>query len=213
MTKIKERARVNKTLLFIYIVLVLVIPVIALFASFGVSDNLKVYDTFLGTASRVLYVFVSLPVYAVYANIVIKELFPVSGRKVFYLFIPIIATWLIQIFDKGFTEFWDFLILNSLPLYLGLNLVFVIGLFILIVINAKDESFGAIIGRVIASIIIIILIFAPPVYFFLLGIEMHSVDLVGYEKVRAVAMFIFTILLMAFFHYKIVIELYERGKL
>lgn len=208
-----KRTITNKCLLGAYIILVLVIPMIALIVSYSVYDDLAIQKTLIGRISVFLYVLVSLPVYLIYSRLVIKEYFPYSNKQAILLFVPFIISYASFFIDKGFNGVWNYLIINSLPLYVGLNLVFFVGLVYLLYDKNKDEDVKSLLGILLASLVILCLLFLPVLHFFLLGIEINSMNLSGYQMARSVVIFIFTILLMAFFHYKIVIRLYEKGEL
>lgn len=196
-----------------YLALVLVLPLVSLIASYAVYSELEVQKTMIGRISTILFLFVNLPIYFIYARMVIMELFPVSGFKAFYLFIPLIVSFLMLCVDNNYENIWKFLIVGSLPLFIGLNLVFFIGLLMLIYQNSVGESPKALIGRWISTFFLILIIFTPAVHFLLLGIEIHSQNVSGFMKFKELFVYIFTILLMSFFHYKIVINLYHKGML
>jgi hypothetical protein len=119
MSENKTRSRFNKFLLFWYVILVLILPMVSLIASFYVYKDLWEDDSFKGSAKFFLFFFVNMPIYIIYTRLVIKEYFPVSNKNAIYLFIPLIVSYTTFFIDMGFEGFWTYAIINSLPLYLG----------------------------------------------------------------------------------------------
>jgi len=208
-----KRNTSNKLLLWGYIILVLVIPMVALTASYSVYSDMEVQKTFIGKISIFLYILVSLPVYLIYSRLIIREYFPYNNKQAILLFVPFVISYVTFFIDKGYDDIWNYLIINSLPLYIGLNLIFFLGLLYLLYDKNKDVDLKSLLGILLASLVILCFLFLPVLHFFILGIEVNSLNLSGYQMIRSIIVFVFTILLMAFFHYKIVINLYEKGAL
>ena len=103
----------------------------------------------------------------------------------------------------------DFLVLNCLPFFLGINLLYFGGLLVLIVQNIRGEPFKEIIKIVIGTIIIIGLIFLPVLHSFIIGIKFNL------EKGGLVFLlgFFAVVILTSVFHLPILKELYAEGKL
>jgi hypothetical protein len=103
----------------------------------------------------------------------------------------------------------DFLVLNSLPFFLGINLLYLGGLLVLIVQNTRGEPFKEIIKKVIGTIIIVGLIFLPVIHSFIVGIKFNLEKgglwfLLGFFAV---------IISVAISNFPVLKELYEEGKL
>ncbi|MFC2145419.1 hypothetical protein ACFLQQ_03725 [Actinomycetota bacterium] len=103
----------------------------------------------------------------------------------------------------------DFLVLNSLPFFLGINLLYLGGLMVLIVKNTRGEPLKVIIKKVIGSIIIIGLIFLPVIHSFLIGIK-FNLEIGGLWFLVG---FFAVIISVAIFNFPVLKQLYKEGKL
>jgi len=207
------RDKLNKFLRFWYVVLVLILPMISLVASFYVYKGLWTDDSFWGQANFVMYFFFNMPIFVIFTYHIINGYFPKSNRNALYLFIPLVISYSPFFIDNGFKGFWPFVITNSLPIYLGLNLIFYLGLLFLSFGISIGNSFKRLISGLILLILFSALLFYAPIYFMKFGIELHTLDYSGYQSIRSLVVFFFTILLMAVFHFKVAKRVFEQGKL
>jgi len=213
MDKKIERTVLNQFLLVTYIFLVLLIPLAVLSVSLFRYEKFFLIPGLPDKTVASIFLFVSLPVYLIYAFIIKKELFPDSLRGALYLFVPIVISYGSYLFGHGFNDILLFLIISSLPLYLGLNLIFFTGFILLVYRESKYDTAKERFTKIIVLAVIIFLLFSPPVFFFLFGIRINLSDPDVFEFSTRIILFITDILLMAFFHYKILIKMYDRGML
>lgn len=198
----------TKFLLFIfYVLLALVVPAVVVFANLIILDD-YIWSHNWNTAVKYIMLFVTLPVYLVYTFLILKRHFPKKIIKVLSLFFPYLLSFAIYFFweDMGLL---DFLVLNCLPFFLGINLLYLGGLLVLIVQNTRGEPFKEIIKKVIGTIIIIGLIFLPVLHSFIIGIKFNLEKgglwfLLGFFAV---------IISVAISNFPVLKELYEEGKL
>jgi hypothetical protein len=199
--------KTNLWLFIPYILLALVIPTVVIFISLIVRDT-YVWSRNWNTAVKYIMFFVTLPVYLVYTFLILRRHFPKKIIKALFLFFPYLLGFAIYYFleDRGLL---DFLVLNSLPFFLGINLLYLGGLLVLIVKNTRQEPIKEIIKKVIGTIIILGLIFLPVLYLFIVGINFNL------EKGGIVFLlgFFAIIISTAVSHFPILKELYEEGKL
>ena len=146
--------------------------------------------------------------FLIYTYLILKKHFPKKITKALILFSP-------YLLSHGIYFFWadtgplDFLVLNSLPFFLGINMLYLCGLLVLIVQNTRGEPFRGIIKKVIGAIIIIGLIFLPVLHSFLIGMKFNLetggiICLLGFFAI---------IISTALSHLPILKELYREGKL
>jgi len=198
----------TKSWLFIlYILLALVGPAVVIFANLYVRDA-YVWSYSWNGAVRIIMFFVTLPVYLVYTFLILKRHFPKKITKILLLFFPYFLSFVFYFFwsDMGLL---DFLILYCLPFFLGINLLYFVGLLVLIFQNTRGEAFREIINKVIGTIIIMGLIFLPVLHSFTFGIKFNLekggvVFLIGFFAV---------IIMTAIAHFPVLKELYREGKL
>jgi hypothetical protein len=190
-----------------YIILALIMPTGA------IVTNLIIRDTYVWShnwngAVRIVMFFVTLPIYLIYTFLIIKRHFPKRITKALLLFLPYLFSIIIYYFWSDL-NILDFLILNSLPFFLGINFLYFGGLMVLIVINTIRESPREIIKRLIGTIIIISLIFFPIVHTLLVGIR-FNLEIGGWMLLLG---FIFIIFTTAISHFPVLKELYKEGRL
>ncbi len=211
MKKSKSNSKLNNFLLFWYVLLILILPIISLIAAFYIYQNLWEDESFWGSANFFLFFFVNMPIYGIYTTMIIKGYFPTSNKKALLLFIPLVISYTTFFIDNGFDGFWSYVFINSLPLYLGLNLIFFAGLLVLIAGNIVDASFKELAGKLIAMLILITIIFYAPAYFLFFGINIHTEGTSSYEEIRNLVKYFLTIILMAILHFNIVKKLFNEG--
>jgi hypothetical protein len=190
-----------------YIILALIIPTGAVVANLIIRDT-YVWSHNWNGAVRIVMFFVTLPIYLIYTFLIIKRHFPKRITRALLLFLPYVFSVIIYYFWSDL-KILDFLILNSLPFFLGINSLYFGGLMVLIVKNTIGESFKEIIKRLIGTIIIISLIFFPVVHTLLVGIK-FNLEIGGWMLLLG---FIFIIITTAISHFPVLKELYKEGRL
>jgi hypothetical protein len=205
----------NKIFVAIYMILYLIMPAILLLISLGFTDY-PIQVSGLAGISRILFVLLSLPVYAVYASIILKALAQMASKWMLILLIPHIANLAWYAYNYQFSSDWlRIMIFDSIPMYVALNLCFFIGLLILIVMMSiyytKEDGVLAVSGRALGTLVLVIAIFTPTVFFFIVGwniAQTYNPDnlSVGIFK------YLFSILLVILSHYRIIYDLWSKGK-
>jgi hypothetical protein len=210
MSFIWKKSTMKKTIfwLFIfYVLLALVIPPVVVFVNL-INRDAYAWSHNWNIAVRYIMLFVTLPVYLVYTFLILKRHFPKKITKVLSLFFPYLLSFAIYFFWADI-ELLDFLVLNSLPFFLGINLLYLGGLLVLIVQNTRGDSFKEIIKKIVGTIIIIVLIFLPVIHSFIIGIKFNLEKgglwfLLGFFAV---------IISVAISNFPVLKELYKEGKL
>jgi len=201
----------NKYYLFsiLYIISYVVFPAVVLLLSLW-NQSLEIKNETYLEILRFDFLLVTLPIYAVYSTIIFKEIVYKSLKKVLFLFVPIILTIILMLvnYNKSTTSLQ--LILDSLPMFLGIYTSLFAGLLILVVkkTNKTDKHFFA---KILVTIILFIVIGFPVFHFYKIGFkisEMLSTSNIILSKIK----FLLSIFIVIFFHYKIIIELYEKGE-
>ncbi|MFC2159247.1 hypothetical protein ACFLQS_00820 [Actinomycetota bacterium] len=199
--------KTNLWLFILYVLLALVVPVVVVFVNLMVRDA-YVWGHNWNIAVKYLMLFVTLPIYLIYTFLILKRHFPKKIIKALSLFLPYLLSFAIYYFweDMGLL---DFLVLNSLPFFLGISILYFGGLLVLIIQNTRGEPIREIIKKVIGTIIIIGLIFLPVLHSFLIGIKFNLekgglLFLIGFFAV---------VISTAVSHIPVLKELYEEGKL
>jgi len=100
-------------------------------------------------------------------------------------------------------------VFDSLPLFLGISTLLIVGTVVLIIKKMtvdKDKLFI----KIIVTLIIIGLLSVPIVYFFDVGIQLSRMLYIKNEDINIIK-FLFSVCLVIFFHYKLIIDLYQKG--
>jgi len=212
MKKASKRSTSNKTLLALYIIFVLAIPSLLLLYAQGVEGT-KFHQSTLGGISRIAFFFMALPIYLVYAGIMVNDHFPKNNRSSLPLFIPLLLNAAFYSYIATQSEnLKEVLILNALPLYLGLNLLFLITVSYLIFINLKGENLKTTLQKLFVMGFLYFCFFLPAIYFLLLGFHLNTQITTLSETVLNIQLVI-SILIVPFAHYPLLKKLYHRGKL
>lgn len=207
-----QRSQSNKILLVLYILLNLIVPMIFLFTSLGIRAWDWTQGIF-GGVSRALFFFSSLPAFSVYAVMIIKDYFPPQNGKTLNYFIPFIANILLYIYSfYSLQEVYYSVLIFSIPFYLGLNLCFFLGIVYLIFQKGKGMARRDLIPRVTGTVLAMGLLFFPCIYFFRMGLALN-LEIDHAPKALILLKYFGSILLVAFFHYKVIVSLYQRGKM
>ena len=201
----KVKNIINKILLSAYIILMIAIPLVVLFMA--INRNIVPFsDSGWMNGGRLAYIFISIPAYFVYARMMVKDFFPKENIKALYLFVPVFITIGLYFINKP-DNLLEMLISDSLPLYLGLNLLFFLGLFKLIF----SDEFS--IGRLIIGIIIMFLLFFGAVCLFIIGLQLSTkYEVNSNDSFWLISKYIFTILLVSFFHFNLFVKMGNEGK-
>jgi len=204
---LKAMSKTSRLIFSFYIILALIMPAAA------AAVNLMIRDAYIwshnwNTAVKIIMLFVTLPIYMIYTFLVLKRLFPGKTMKALLLFFPYILSITIYSFqdDLGLT---DFLILNSLPFFLGINLLYFAGLIMLIIKKSRQEPLNEVIKKIAGTIAITGLMFFPVVHTFLSGIRLNM------EKGGWIMLlgFIFIIISTGVSHFPFLKQLYKEGRL
>ncbi len=210
--KVDKRTQFNKILLNAYLVLVWLLPTVGMLVSLFTIEIEPFTNSNWTKVVRVIFFFITMPVYLIYARLIIIEIFPIRNRNALLFFIPYIFTFIFY-FQHINDNILYFITLDSLPLFVGINLIFFFGLIKLIVKDSSSEAGSIILVKILITTIIMGLYFTPVVFFTLYGHSL-SVYVSGNERiVLNLAEFYFTILLVAIFNIKAVNNLYHAGKL
>ena len=199
--------KTNLWLFIFYVLLALIVPAVVVFINLIVRDA-YVWSHNWNIAVKYIMLFVTLPIYLIYTFLILKRHFPKKITKVLLLFFPYLLSFAIYYFWEDM-ELLDFLILNCLPFFLGISLLYFGGLLVLIVQNTRGEPLREIIKKVIGTIILIGLIFLPVLHSFLIGIKFNL------EKGGLLFLFGFfaVVISTAVSHIPVLKELYAEGKL
>jgi len=199
--------KTNLWLFILYVLFALIVPAVVIFANLIVRDA-YVWSHNWNTAVKFIMLFLTLPVYLIYTFLILRRHFPKKIIRVLLLFFPYLLSIPIYFFWVDM-RLLDFLVLNSLPFFLGINLLYFGGLLVLIIRNTRGEPFREIIKKVTGAIIIIGLIFLPVLHLFLIGIKFNL------EKGGLVFLlgFFAVIISTAVSHFPVLKELYKEGKL
>jgi len=211
MTKV-ERGKLNKILLNVYLVLVWLLPTIGILVSLFTIEIEPFKDSSWTKAVRIIFFFMTMPVYLIYARLIIIEIFPHKNKTALLYFIPYVFTFTFYYHHINDNILY-FITLDSLPLFLGINLVFFFGLINLIIKKSVGDGFLTILGKIVLTIVIMLLYYAPVMFFTLYGHQLNILVSDSESTVPGLVKFYFTILLVAFFNIKVVNNLYRAGKL
>lgn len=207
----KDRKKLNKTLLILYVALMIVAPLVILLIGFNVDLVEFSKTALMRNVGYILFLILSAPAYGLYAIMIIKEHFPAKNKNALMLFIPILFTVIIYFFSDS-KELFEILMSDSLPLYLGLNIMFFVGLIFLFIKNLNGER--NIIGRLIAMIVLLSVLFFPVFCLMIAGYELSiKYSVTNYEILKELLTFFIAIALVIIFHYRTLISIYKKGKL
>lgn len=207
-----ERSKFNKILLNIFLILVWLLPTIGMLVSLFTIDIEPFKDSNWTKVVRIIFFFMTMPVYLIYARLIIIEIFPHKNRTAISYFIPYIFTFAFY-YQHINDNILYFITLDSLPLFLGINLIFFFGLINLIIKNTVGDSLPTILGKIVLTIVIMLLYYAPVIFFTLYGHQLNILVSDSESMISGLVKFYFTILLVAFFNIKAVNNLYLAGKL
>lgn len=205
------RNKLNITLLAFYVVFIIAVPMITLI--YGIDDvTVDINNSlFFKNVGQILLSVISAPVYGYYAYLMIKKHFPSNNMQAGLFFIPVLITSVFYLLSDRISLLED-LISGSLPMYLGLNMMFFIGLIILFVKNLIGAS--DIIARLIAIPILLFVLFFPVCYSMIVGYQLSvKYALTDFETFKELSEFFIPIILVIVFHYRTMINLFEEGAL
>jgi hypothetical protein len=209
MEQIATHSVKNKIFTYFYIVFYLAVPFIIMFSSFfwGV-ENIDTKRSII----KYLFFFLSFPVYAVYASMILNTLAKLANKWMLLLILPHLANLIWYAFYYNFSSDWlNLMLFDSIPFYCGINLIFFGWLLILIKKGGKDAHPDFLV-RLFGGILIMTPIFTPVFFFSLWGWDLAlayspNSSLIGIFK------YLFSIFMVIISHYKIVLDFYKKGKL
>ncbi len=207
-----ERNKVNRILLNIFLILVWLLPTIGMLVSLFTIEIEPFISSTWTKVARIIFFFLTMPVYLIYARLIIIEIFPHKNRNALLYFIPYIFTFAFY-YQHINDNILHFITLDSLPLFLGINLIFFFGLINLIIKNTVGDSLKTILGKILLTIVIMLLYYTPVIFFTFYGHQLNILVSDPESIVSGLVKFYFTILLVAFFNIKAVNNLYHAGKL
>lgn len=207
-----ERNKFNKILLYLFLILVWLLPTIGMLTSFFSIDIEPFKDSSWKAAARVLFIIITMPVYLIYARLIIIEIFPYKNKNALLYFIPYVFTFAFY-YQHINDDVLNFIVLDSLPLFLGINLILFFGLIKLIYENSSASDISTILISILLSVIIIGLYYTPVAFLAVYGHHLNKlVSDIGNITTNLIK-FYFSILLVTFFNIKAVNNLYKAGKL
>jgi len=169
----EKRSKSNIAILSFYILLELIIPAIVLLYALTV-DVVDISASWLVKPSRILFFLVSLPIYVVYLGLLQKTFFPTENKKALLFFPGYVINLLIYSFlHQSSQNLILFFVMYNLPLYIALNLCFMIGLVVLIMKKTSEDGFYQVSGKVFSTLIIMMLCFIPVIYFIIFGYQLN----------------------------------------
>ncbi|RLD66674.1 MAG: hypothetical protein DRI95_06240 [Bacteroidetes bacterium] len=207
-----KRKKLNKILLNTYLVLVWLLPAIGMLVSLFTIEIEPFKDSNWTKVVRIIFFFMTMPVYLIYARLIIIEIFPHKNRNALLYFIPYIFTFAFY-YQHINENILYFITLDSLPLFLGINLIFFFGLINLIIKKTVGDSISIILGKIVLTLVIMLLYYAPVIFFAMYGHQLNILVSDSENIISGMVKFYFTILLVAFFNIKAVNNLYHSGML
>ncbi len=151
----------------------------------------------------------TLPCYAVYAWLLVKEHFPERLREAWPIFVPVLISLGLSLSFWPEDNLLDFLIFEGLPFYLGLNLTFCIGLAI--------ATYQHNAPKIDLTLILLwaglnLALFSPSLIVFAHGWAL-SADLELRDQMLAQGEYLLSIVLAAGFSWPMLKHLHEQGEL
>lgn len=122
----------QKALCVLYLVLELLLPIVCVLYLAFHPPLASSLPSWVERGNRLALFFVALPAYSVYAWLVLKEHFPATPRAVLQLFLPIVVSFVFSLMWWSEDTLLDVFIFEALPIFLGLSLLFYMGLFYLV---------------------------------------------------------------------------------
>lgn len=203
--KFNQRNKLNKTLLIIHFFVTVVVPMGVIFLALDKDSN-YLSSKFLAGSFRILFFFIGIPIYFVYARKILLEKFPTKNLMALFMVISIMLPVIYSLIGT-YDNLWEQLQLAGLNVYLGLNILFSLGIIYRVFYNTAK---GNIPLKLIMTLIIGVLFFYAPAY--LLGYSFHlSVD--GWSDYEGLAGFFFSILLVIVFHFKLLQKMAREEKI
>ncbi len=210
-TNFKERQKTNKILLVFYVLFVIVAPLVILLIGFDINTVDFYKSKAVKSIAYFTFLLVSAPAYGFYGYLMLKSHFPINNWRALSLFISLLSTTLFYIFSDT-NSLFEVLMSDSLPLYLGLNTMFFVGLLILFKKNLEGAS--DVVARLIAIPIVLLILFFPVYYMYIVGYQLSTkYSQTDTEMLSDILKFFSSIALVIFFHFKTLIRMYENGNL
>jgi hypothetical protein len=202
------RTRANKILLNIYLVLGWVLPTAGLLLTIFMIKQASFNESIWTKITRILFIFVTMPVYLIYARLIIIEIFPKKLLYALLFFVPYVLTFF-NYYQHIHDNLLNFIALDSIPLFSGINLVLFLGLINLVYKKNKGATDVGIV--ILLTLVIASLYLIPVIYFIVYGHYLNT--LLQENYVPELIKYYLNILLVALFNVKVIKALYIKGVL
>jgi hypothetical protein len=210
-----KRNAFNIILLIAYILLTVIFPILAL-SLVLFDEDISDYG-FINGLWRFTFIFMSLPVYGIYAVKMITTYFPKINSKAVWIVLPAVATILVYAI-KPEANLTEMLILSAFPMFIGFyTLLLLRALGIILFKRSKNTDktpdntkFAVKVKAVLFALVLFALLLFPAAAFSIIGFEMNTNNLQDYE---AIAKFVFSIALFMYFHYRVFTRVLDEGYL
>lgn len=212
----KEEEKRGFILIFLwisYLLAELIVPTIAMIG-INFSMEFKTNQTGWAGASRLMLLFVSVPVYVIYGFIMLKDHFPRQIKKALYVMFPLLINTLFFLYSLRTNGWFTFVSQLSFSFYIGLNLCFAGGLVVLILGRMHNDGIKQIAGKLIATLIIMFFLFAPVGTQIALMIELtETISASRQAFARNLALQLLAVGDVVYFSIPLLVGLYHKGKL
>ncbi len=166
------------------------------------------FDTIFGMVTRLSFLFVVLPITAVYAGILYKEYYPRRVADNLIMLIPFVVFIIYSVFWRSVDSVLLEATMHGTAYYLGLNICFLVGVAYLAAGNADKTLL-----RILVLILIAIPFLICMAYFFLLGADVATDGKsLSWENFRFHAYLLEIALVIGVYYPKLAL-LYVKGKL
>lgn len=203
--KFSERTKTNKVLFVTHFVVTVAVPLLVVFIALDAHSDYA-GSSFWTKAFRGLFFFIGLPVYFVYASKILLEKFPANNILSIIMLGSVIWPIIYSLFSQG-ENFFVNLQLAGLNVYLGLNILFSLGMLQRVFGDTKKGNLPL---KIIMLGVISILFFYAPAY--LLGYSFYlTVD--GWSDYEGLARFFLSILIIVITHFKLLRKMAKEEKI
>jgi len=203
------RKKSNIRVLILYFAFAWLFPVLGLLVSLFNIEIEPFQSSSWAKATRLTFFFLTAPVYLVYLRLVLLKTFPRQNKATIAFFVPVVVTFLsyAEHLKNGIA---NVLLLDALPLFLGLNIVLLVGLFRLAVKDLAGD--GEKIKRLPILLAFVGLYLMPVVFLAVYGWEINSIASNGNFLTGPFRLLVNVVLVVGF-HSKIIKSLYQEGQL
>jgi hypothetical protein len=201
----KERNKTNKAFLLIHFIITIVVPIGVIFMALDAKSNYADSKFYAG-AFRLLFFFIGIPVYFVYAYKIIWEKFPKHNLAGFIMLFSVVLSLVYSLL----TTYSGFLVniqIAGLNVYLGLSIIFFFGIFYRTFFGLPK---GKIVLKIIMFFVLLVLFFYSPAYLFGYGFYLNVSD---WDDTQGLIRFFGTISLVIVIHIKPVLKLAKEKEI